>query len=189
MKSSLNLSRFNSMVRVWCPENPSKSVVGKNLVTYQGADIVAHLLAGDARYRLARMWFEFDNSGPAHPTAARADTAATVLGEAVLSRDIIRGPLVAQPLLESSDPTEIPPKYTSNRGTYHAISQGVEGEKNLLAFSAAAGSKIFAICLVASPGPGTTIADDLIYARFVLATHLDVGSSGQVAATWMTEAT
>jgi hypothetical protein len=185
MKSSLDLSDFRSQVRVWCPEDPNGGGTGLNLVTYQGADIVAKLLSGDARFRLARMWFEFDNAGPASPTPSRDDTSASVRAAAVGTRDIIRGPLVAQPLLAASDPL----KYTGNRGTYHALSQGSVGEINGLAFSAAAGSTIFALCLVASPGPGTTIVDDLVYARFKLPTPLDVGSSGQVAATWMTEAT
>ncbi len=185
MNSSLDLTGFRSQVRVWCPDDPGNGVIGLNLVTYQGADIVSHLLAGDFNFRLSRMWFEFDNAGPASPTPARSDTSASVRAAAVGTRDIIRGPLVAQPILAPSDVL----KYTSNRGTYHALSQGSVGEINGLAFSAAAGSTIFALCLVVSPGPGTTIADDLVYARFKLATPLDVGSSGQVAATWMTEAT
>lgn len=187
MKTSLDLSRFTSQVRVWTPDNPNHVVTGKNLITYGGADIIARLLAGQGNYRLVRMWFEFDNGGsPATPAPSREDTAVSVIAEATGTRDILRGSLVAQPLLQASGPD-----YGSNQGVYHAITpagSSIQGEVNSLAFGA--GSSIIGLCLAASPG-GSDIEDDWIYSRFALGAgdELAVGSSGQVAATWMTEAT
>jgi hypothetical protein len=183
INSYLSLAAFRSRVRVWTPERPEDVVEGCNLVTYQGADIVARLLAGQGNYRIARMWFEFDNGGPAVPLPARADTAASVIAATTGTRDIVRGALVSQPLLASSGPD-----YAGNRGTYHAVTPaGAVGEVNANGFSAGDGSQIIALCLVASP-LGPLITDDLVYARYALPSALAVGTSGQVAATWMTEA-
>lgn len=184
IKNTLDLSKFRSLVRVWSLDRPDDVVVGTNLVTYQGADIVAALLAGKDEYRIARMWFEYDNGGPASPSPARADTAASVIAEAVATRDIVRAPLVAAPLLEPSASD-----YAANRGTYHAVTPtGADGEVNTLGFDSGSGSQVIALCLVASP-LGTTINDDLVYARFALSSPVAVGTSGQMAATWLTEAT
>lgn len=182
-QSFLNLAQFRGTVRVWNLEAPLKGVVGSNLVVYTGADIVANLLAGNANYRLARFWFEFTNGTPALPVPARTDTAASVLAGATGSKDIIRGPLVSQPLLAAATSA-----YNSNVGTYHAMSVGTVGEKNGLGFSGSASSQITAICLVASPVPGATITSDVLYARWALPAALAVGSSGQIAASWITEA-
>lgn len=178
------LSAFRSRVRVWTVDDPAGGVVGENLVTYQGADIIARLLAGQANYRIARFWFEFENSStPTTPSPGRADTAQSVRAEATAPRDIVRGMLAAQPLLSPSGP-----EYTGNQGTYHAITAtGAAGEINSLSFEAADNSHIIAMCLVASP-TGPSINDDLVYARYALGTPLAVGAAGQVAATWMTEA-
>ena len=182
--SQLDLSKFRSLVRVWSTDRPDEVVEGHNLVTYQGADIVAALLAGNAAYRIARMWFEYDNGGPAVPVPGRGDDAASVIAEAVATRDIVRAPLVAAPLIEPSGAN-----YDGNRGTYHAITPvGAIGEVNSLGFSSGAGSQVIALCLVASPA-GLTINDDLVYARYALGSAVAVGTSGQMAATWLTEAT
>ena len=147
--NNMDLSQFSSRVRVWCPENPDHVVEGKNLITYQGADIVARLLAGRPEYRIARMWFEYDNAGGSLGLSpGRGDTAASVAALAVGDRDIVRADLVAEPALSSSDPA----KYQVNRGTYHAITAaGAVGEKQGLGFGSGSGSEVLAMCLVASP--------------------------------------
>ena len=157
-------------------------VEGKNLVTYQGGDILASLLAGDMRYRISHIYFEFENT-PGIPGAAaanRTDTGASVRS-LTAPRDIVRAPLVAAPLLSTGDSN-----HAANRATFHALTTATVGLINGLPFGAASNSKVYAVGLVAAVG-GQDHTQDLLYARWIPANALPV-VSGQVSGTWTTEA-
>ncbi len=157
-------------------------VRGKNLVVYNGGDIIAALLAGKPNYKISAFYFEYENTAGTPSAAAvdRSDTAAD--RQAVTTpKDLLRAQLVAAPLIESADDNHL-----GNQVTFHAVTSATTG-LNGLPFSAGADSKVYAVCLVATPTPGTP-ADDLLYARFLLDTALPVSGSGSVAGSWVTTA-
>ena len=70
-------------ISLWNLDCPGGMIRCHNLVTYQGADIIAALLAGQADRRIAAIWFEYTNAGgPASIAPGRADTAASVIAAA-----------------------------------------------------------------------------------------------------------
>ena len=170
-------------VKLWFPDRPGEVLELRNLVTYQGADVIAGALAGLPDYRLAAIWFEYCNDvAPAAITPSRADTAASVQAEAtvVALRDIKLGLLVAAPVLAPTDPL----LYAANKGTYHALTSGTDGLLHGATVPFGVNSKIIGVSLVALPPAGP-----MVYARAAVNPVLAVGSSAQVAATWATEIT
>jgi hypothetical protein len=181
MKSSLDALSIIGRIKLWLPERPQEVLNLKNLVTYQGSDVIAGLLAGKPDYRIAGIWFEYSNAvGPSPVAPGRADTAASVAAAAtvVAQRDIKLGLLVASPVLA---PTTT--DYAGNRGTYHALTSGATGLLHGSSVPFGAGSTIIGVSLVALPSDGST----LVYARAAVSPVLVVGSSGSVAASWITE--
>lgn len=153
---------------------------GHNDVTYEGAQVLAQLLAGKSNYKISNFYFEFQNSGYSTPPVARTDTAASRQAAATGVADLIRAELVAAPLVDTSGSP-----YSNNRDTFFALTTATVGLMHGLAFSAGAGSKIVSACLIAAPG-GTDYQQDLLYARYVLATPVAVAGSGQVSGQWTT---
>lgn len=167
-------------IKLWDPADPSRVLEIRNLVTKQGADVIAGLLAGQADYRIAAIWFEYSNAvGPAAIAPARADTAASVMAAATVPahRDIKQGLLVAPPVLAPSAAG-----YAGNKGTYHALTSGADGLLHGSSVPFGTGSTIIGVSLVA-----LTAAGPLVYARAAVSPVLPVGSSGQVASAWSTE--
>lgn len=181
MNDQLDLSRGRGFVRL----DTGIVTQGFNLITYQGGDIIAQLVSGNVAYKIAAMWFEFQNSTPSGIVASRTDTAATVRAALSTTRDIVRAQMVAQPLLTASDVN-----HQFNQAQFTAVTTATVGLVNGLAFSSGAGSKVYAVDLVATPistGAPTDYLGDLIYARWIVPTPAAV-TTGQVSCSWITQA-
>lgn len=154
---------------------------GKNLVTYQGGDIIAQLLAGNVAYKIAYFGFEFQNTAgtPAPSPAARTDNNASLIA-LTGSFDYLRGALIAAPTFSAGDGN-----HTANQVTFTALSTASTGVHGVT-FSAGSNSKIYAVNLLAAPTGAYT--GDLVYARYILGTALPAVGSGQVTGSWMAEA-
>lgn len=180
MNSLLSVLTIRGRVKLWDPTVEGGPITVCNLVTKQGADVISGLLAGQADYRIAAIWFEYANAAPAPVTPSTADTAASVMAEAtvVAHRDIKLGLLVAPPVLA---PTAA--GYAANKGTYHALTSGADGLLHGATVPFGVLSTIIGVSLVALPATG----GPLVYARAAVNPMLAVGSSGQIASAWSTE--
>jgi hypothetical protein len=180
MKDKLSLAdMLRGYVRVW---NEAGDVVeAKNLVVYTGGDILAALLGGQAEYRISNFYFEYENTAgvPAPPAAARTDTVALFLG-LTAPQDFISAPILLPPQYSTSDVNHV-----ANQVTFLSVANAVAGYHGV-PFGAANNSKVYGLGLVASPTGVTT--GDVLYAHFILPTALPAAGSGQISATWMTEA-
>lgn len=141
-----------------------KQVVAQpNIIPYQGADVLARALAGDADYVAGGMLFEYENTAgsPTVPSPQRDEGIAYYLDDLSLSatKDYIRIPLVIPAGFSSSDST----KYNGNQATFFAITSGTTGIHGR-AFSQAANSKVYGVALVATPTP-TQYTSDLLFSR------------------------
>lgn len=158
-----------------------QEVRGKNLVVYQGGDILAQLLAGNILYRISYFGFEYQNTAgtPAPSPAARTDNNASLIA-LTGAFDYLRGPLIAAPTFSAGDGN-----HAANQVTFTALanaSTGVHG----VAFGAGSNSKVYAVDMLATPTGAYT--GDLVYARYILGTALPAVGSGQITASWMAEA-
>jgi len=180
MNDRLNLSAMLSgYVRVW---NDAGDVVeGKNLVVYTGGDIIAQLLAGNCEYRISHFYFGYENTvgAPVAPAAARTDTVSYFSSMAP-PQDYLRAAILEPPVLSASDVN-----HNSNVATFNSVATATIGE-NGLAFGPANDSKVFTVGMVAAPTGA--VGGDVLYARYVLPVPLPAAGSGQVSATWATEA-
>lgn len=153
-----------------------------NLVVYNGGDIIAQLLAGNDEYRISHMYFAYENTAgtPSPAAAARTDTATSAFHNLTSPQDFLRAQVLEPPQLEAADVNHL-----FNRATFNAIASDSAGV-NGLAFGAASDSKVYAVGLVAAPTG--TYTDDLLYAHYILPTALPAAGSGQISASWATEA-
>lgn len=135
----------------------------RNLYVYNGADIVAAILAGRPGYTISTMYLEFENvASPGDPIVPPAyDRTSTVSYYSNLTspRDFLRVPMIIQPTIVSSDLS----KYEGNQVTFFGISSGVVGE-NGLPFTNVSNSTVFGGALCASPTPDTQ-ANDKLFSR------------------------
>ena len=138
-----------------------KMVAQPNIIPYQGADILARALAGDADYTAGAMLFEYENGVPTIPSPQRDEGIDYYLDDLQLSatKDYIRVPLVIPAGFSSSDST----KYDGNQATFFAITAGEEGIHGK-GFSETAGSQVYGVGLVATPEP-TEHTRDLLFSR------------------------
>jgi hypothetical protein len=157
-------------------------IAARNLVVYTGGDIIAKLLGGQTEYNISHMYFAFENTvgTPTPPVPARTDTAASAFHSLVSPRDFIRAAVLVPPAFSASDGD-----HSYNRATFTAIATAAAGV-NGVPFGSSSNSQIYAMGLVAAPTGA--YAGDILYAHFALPTSLPVAGSGQVSATWMTEA-
>ncbi len=181
MKDTIPLHKFlKGYVRV---ENEDGVVVeGRNLVVYTGGDIIAQVLAGNPEYRISHMYFGYENTAgvPSPPAAARSDTAAGRYHALTPPEDFLRAAVLDPPQLSAGDVN-----HNFNVVTFNAIGIGPTGVLGL-AFGAGSNSKVYDVGLIAAPTGVYT--GDILYARYVLPTALPAVGSGQVSATWATEA-
>lgn len=182
MPDRIDLSAMlRGRVRVW---NESGDVVeSTNLVVYNGGDIIAKLLGGASEYAISHMYFAFENTAgaPAPPAAARTDTADDQFWSLVAPQDFIRAQILTPVTYDATDADHL-----FNRVTFYSISTATAGE-NGTSFGAAHDSKVYGLGLVAAPG-ATPSSDDLLYAHYILPSALPAAGSGQISATWATEA-
>jgi len=157
-----------------------------NLVTFQGMEVLSRLVAGQDEYRVAGVYFEYENNAgsPTIPTFDR-ETTIDDFQSLVAPQDYVRSELAAVPTIGTGDSTSSGNPYINNRAQFFGLATVDEGE-NGEPFSAAANSKIVSVGLVAMP----VLADptrDLLYARFAPASEFTVESGRNPGITWTTE--
>lgn len=152
-----------------------------NLVVYTGGDIIAQLLAGNIEYRISHMYFGFENTVgvPSFAAPARTDVTGFFSG-LIAPQDYLRTPILLPTPLTAADGN-----HNGNRATFSAIAVDVVGV-NGVPFGSASNSQVATIGLVAAPTG--VVGGDVLYARVNLATALPAAGSGQISATWATEA-
>jgi hypothetical protein len=181
IKDSIALNRvLRGYVRV--RNEAGVEVHSHNLVVYNGGDIIAKLLGGNEEYRISHMYFAYENTVgvPAPPAAARSDTAATTFHALAPPDDFLRAPVLDPPQYQAADANHL-----FNRVIFNAIASDTVGVLGL-PFGAANNSKVYGVGLIAAP-TGAYLGD-LLYAYFVLPTALPAAGSGQISASWATEA-
>jgi len=166
-------------VRVW--NEVGDSVEMRNLVVYTGGDIIAQLLAGHPEYRISHMYFGFENTAGS-PTFAAPNRGDTVTFFSGLSspQDYIRATILQPVQLDAADGN-----HNSNRATFSAVASAATGEGGV-SFGPGSNSKVGTVGLVAAPTGA--VAGDVLYARVNLSPEIPAAGSGQISATWATEA-
>lgn len=180
MNSTLNLKKLlTGYVRVW--NELGQSVEANNLVVYTGGDVIAQLLAGNSEYRISHMYFAYENTAgaPTAPAPTRSSTTTFYSG-LIAPQDYLRAATLQPPTITAADAN-----HNGNRATFTAIANSVAGE-NGTPYGAANNSKVWNVGLVAAPTGA--VAGDVLYASFTLPTEIPAAGSGQISATWATEA-
>lgn len=135
----------------------------KNLIPYQGADVLARVLAGDDTYAAGAIYFEYENTAgtPSKPSPQRDENIDYYLDTLSLSatQDYVRAQLVIPAGFSSSDSD----RYAGNQAIFFAITSGTTGVHGK-AFSNAANSKVYGVALAATPEP-TQYTSDLLFSR------------------------
>ena len=134
----------------------------KNIIPYQGADVLARLLAGDEDYAPGAMFFEYENTAgsPTVPTPLRSEGIDYYLSDLPLdaNKDYIRAPLVVSPAISASGSD-----YNGNQVTFFAITSGTSGVHGRT-FDHSVNSKVYGVALAATPTP-TQYTQDLLFSR------------------------
>lgn len=134
----------------------------KNIIPYQGADIMARVLAGDDSYAPAAMYFEFENTAgtPTPPTPARNEDISYYLSTLALeaSKDYLRIPLVVSPSFTASGAS-----YDGNQVTFFAVTAGMTGVHGKT-FDHTVDSQVYGVALAATPTPDQ-YTSDLLFSR------------------------
>jgi hypothetical protein len=178
MHSDTLKSNRRGYVKVW--NEAGESVESSNLIVYNGGDIITKLLGGQPEYKIAYMYFAYENTAgaPVPPVPALTDTTALFLGLAN-PKDFIRSPVLTPPIFTTSDANHL-----YNRATFLSIANAASGYHSV-PFGAVNNSKVYALGLVAAPTGAAT--GDLLYAHFALPSAVAAAGSGQISATWMVE--
>jgi hypothetical protein len=154
------------------------TVEGLNSCPYQAADILAGLAAGLPNYQISQMYYEYSNGAGTATPFALTDTA--ISRQAVVTPyDLVRAPLIAQPVLSSTSVD-----YTDNAVSFTTLTNATMG-LNGLPFGVSSSSQVLSMCLISSPG-GAIYTSDLLYARFILGTPLALTGTGAVSCSWPT---
>jgi hypothetical protein len=132
----------------------------KNIIPFQGADVMAKLLSGDLDWAIGAMFFEFENTAgtPTVPSPARGENISYYLSDLALeaSKDYVRVPLVVPPGIASSDSA----KYDGNQATFFAVTSGMQGIHGKT-FDHTVDSKVYGVALAATPDPDQYTQDRL----------------------------
>lgn len=147
------------------------------MIVYEGIDLIARILAGQD-YRINTMYLEFKNGGaPSYtvdPAQGRSYYAALDSGGG--ASDYLRVALTTSPVLTSSDPT----KFLANIMTILATTFGKNAGQGGFEFSAAAGSVVFGVALVAAPDPDDA-SQDLVFDRSYSFTALEKRANEEIS--------
>lgn len=139
-----------------------RMVSQKNIIPYQGADILARILSGDNTYKPGAMFFEYENTAgtPSPPSPTRDEGIDYYLNDLPLTsnRDYLRIPLVVAPSLTASSSD-----YAGNQVTFFALTAGASGIHGET-FDSAANSKVYGVALAATPDP-TQYTQDWLFSR------------------------
>ena len=142
----------------------SQCVMAPNAIMTDAADCLARVAAGDMRFKVAYMYFEYENladpgNSPVVPTFAINEGVEYFTGlSAHGSKDFLRVPILAQPGFSSTDPAN-----DGNQVTFYAITSGETLGYNGKDFTTAANSAVYGGALVCAPGASAT--EDKIFAR------------------------
>jgi hypothetical protein len=134
----------------------------KNLVTYEGIDLLGKMLGGNS-LRINMAYMEFNNGAPLAITPDPADGRtyyAALEGDGDTNHGYLRIPLLGDPVLSSSDET----KFTTNRVTFYAMTQGSTGIRGANEFSHVVDSYVIGLALVAAADINDP-AQDLVFSR------------------------
>lgn len=157
---------------------------GRNLVTYQGADMLAKVLAGQVGFSVSGMYVEFQNASYSTITPARSDTVASLFnassyytGDA--GADILRIDLASSPAFAGTPP------YTSNRVTFWGVTtlSGI-GTLKAVAFSSGSNSKVRGAALIAK---ATQQSSDLVMSRVSIDPAVTLQSDRRIGIEWILE--
>jgi hypothetical protein len=133
-----------------------------NIIPYQGADIMAQLLAGEATWKIGAMFFEFENTAgaPTVPSPQRSESIDYYIDDLSLepTKDYMRIPLIVPPAVTSSSAV-----YAGNQVTFFAITSGLTGVHGRT-FDASVNSKVYGVALAATPEP-TEYTQDKLFSR------------------------
>lgn len=134
----------------------------KNIIPYQGADVLARILAGDVLYAPGAMFFEFENTAgaPIVPTPLRSEGIDYYLSDLALeaTKDYVRAPLVVTPAISASGSD-----YDGNQVAFFAITSGLTGVHGKT-FDQSVNSKVYGVALAATPEP-TQYTQDKLFSR------------------------
>jgi hypothetical protein len=167
----------------------------KNLILFEGADIMSLLLKGDPAYKINYMYFQYQNiSGSVTaPTAlTRADGRSAfdgITGAAPNPYDWIRFPILTDGLIGSypSGTTDYSGNTVTFTGTSAASSTQTGESQNANYFGAPGGpdpaSKVYAAALVAAPVAGDS-TQDKIFSRVILDTPFTMVSGVHMSLFW-----
>ena len=156
-----------------------------NLVTFDGTEVLSRILAGQSEYKIAGVYFEFENAAaPVLPSFDRTTGIADFQGLAA-PKDYIRETLSAVPTITTGDSSGSGNPYENNRANFFALTAADQGE-NGVAFNAASDSQIVSVGLVAMPESGDP-SKDILYARFVPASAFPKVAGRNPGITWTAE--
>ena len=149
-----------------------------NTTTYEGADILGKIMAGQTQYIPNMMYFEFDNSGsPPVLISDREGREYYAALESHPTRDYLRVPITLTPSL---GPSGI--NFNTNIVSYtcqESASIGVGGKP----FSAAALSVVYGLALVSATDANDR-TKDLVYARTYDIAPEEKDDNHQIHITW-----
>lgn len=156
-------------------------VTGKNAVVYTGLDLLGKLLAGQGQAPNV-VYLEFRNGGTTpsitvDPAAGRDYYAG--LEVAGNDSDYLRVPLMATPVMASSDDT----KFLTNKVTFSVISAGAVTGQGGKEFSSTAISKVYGVALVSAPD-FSDVSQDIVFSRSYDFTPVTKQLNEEVTITW-----
>lgn len=172
----------------------------ENLVMYEAADAMARLCAGDSRYAISHMYYQYQNiNSPSAVTFERQDGVETYLAINATSSgtiDWLRIPIYTEAKIDTYVGTgEDPLIYAGNMATFVATSAaypanagggqvGQSPSQNYFASTGANGaSKVTCVALVVSPQPNDK-TKDLVFSRLALQTPIVVQSNSYIDCFW-----
>jgi hypothetical protein len=175
-------SQFSGHVRFLCVDEKTKEIIraveGDNLVTYEGSDVLAKILAGTVTVPVNYVYIEFGNSSPSIPTATRTQGRAyydALTGGS--ATDFLRVPLIATPSLTASSTN-----YSGNQATFTAISNATSGQ-NGQSFSSGASSEVVGAALVVAPSASDQ-SQDYVFSRYYLGSTIAKASGQEIVVQW-----
>lgn len=131
----------------------------KNIIPYQGADVMARVLAGDITWAPGAVYFEYENTAGVVtvPTPTRDEDIDYYLSTLALeaAKDYIRIPLVVPAAFTASGAD-----YEGNQATFWAVTSGTTGVHGKT-FDKSVDSKVYGVALAATPTPGQYTLDKL----------------------------
>lgn len=161
-----------------------KIVEKRNLVLYSGADILARLLSGDAKFAVGAMYIEFKNlADPSDPITPppfdRTGGIAYYNGLASSpDTDFLRVPLAVSPAFTASSTD-----YEGNQVTFFAQTEGLSGFHGKL-FGPANNSAVYGAGLIATPDLPDQ-SQDRVFSRVYAGIDKVLKESGfEIGVTW-----